>query len=271
MKRILIMFLIVFFTSFLYAFTDSEARPTNLEERFIEAASRGDLFKVKRLLRKGININARVYSRTKILPPPKRVGGQTALHKAAANGHIRVVRYLIEAGANPSIKDYSGRSAIHLAAHSGQYKVYRYLKKQSKNPGGSYYGFHHDVFVLIPSYCHQNAHYVSLGFQNKHYRTSIFGLRYGPSVAFDFSNENDPIYGGRLSYDLSYGLLMFKINVGYYRNSDEEMYLVTPEIGLTFELLSIGYGYNFPVESEMLPNNDAHRIFVQINMPFGRV
>jgi len=42
--------------------------------------------------------------------------GSTALHKAAFNGHIRSVRILLEASANPSAIDHEGANPLHHAA-----------------------------------------------------------------------------------------------------------------------------------------------------------
>lgn len=47
-------------------------------------------------------------------------GGQNALHVAAANGDITMVRLLLENGADTSVKDDLGQSALHLSASGGQ-------------------------------------------------------------------------------------------------------------------------------------------------------
>lgn len=44
---------------------------------------------------------------------------QTALHKAASGGHIRVLELLLNNGADVSILDYRGRRALHLACSQG--------------------------------------------------------------------------------------------------------------------------------------------------------
>nr|VZI01997.1 unnamed protein product [Spirometra erinaceieuropaei] len=55
------------------------------------------------------------------------VYGRTALHRAAANGHLECMKLLIEAGADWSKSDFRGRRAIHLAATSGQTESIEFL------------------------------------------------------------------------------------------------------------------------------------------------
>ena len=43
------------------------------------------------------------------------LGGETALYKAASNGHQEIVQMLIQAGSNPFIKDVRGFTAEDLA------------------------------------------------------------------------------------------------------------------------------------------------------------
>ena len=44
-----------------------------------------------------------------------RVGGATALHHAASNSETRVVRLLLEAGANPTLLDEGGQTPLDVA------------------------------------------------------------------------------------------------------------------------------------------------------------
>uniref|UniRef100_A0A183TB31 ANK_REP_REGION domain-containing protein n=1 Tax=Schistocephalus solidus TaxID=70667 RepID=A0A183TB31_SCHSO len=55
------------------------------------------------------------------------VYGRTALHRAAANGHLECMKLLIEAGADWAKSDFRGRRAIHLAATSGQIESIEFL------------------------------------------------------------------------------------------------------------------------------------------------
>ena len=55
-------------------------------------------------------------------------GGHTALHAAAENGYLEVVRFLVENGADCSLKVDSGETALDLALMAGHTEVAEYLK-----------------------------------------------------------------------------------------------------------------------------------------------
>lgn len=61
-----------------------------------------------------------------------RCGGSTALHHAAAMGHIDVVSILVEMGCNTGAVDTHGMDAVQIAAFFGQNEVVKRL-----GPGGS--------------------------------------------------------------------------------------------------------------------------------------
>lgn len=77
----------------------SDPRKHRYEDRvdtvmhLIWAASRGDLRDVRRLLAAGVDVNARDYDH------------RTALHLAVAEGRLEMVRYLLDHGASPQIRD----------------------------------------------------------------------------------------------------------------------------------------------------------------------
>ena len=73
--------------------SDSESSD---EQRLFRAAKTGDLEEVRRLLRAGVDVNAR------------NEYGYTALIVAASYGHPAVVEVLLEKGANGHAKDESG-------------------------------------------------------------------------------------------------------------------------------------------------------------------
>ena len=56
-----------------------------------------------------------------------RQNGSTALHTAAWNGHLDVVRFLLEAGADKDAAAQSGGTALHTAAQSGNLDIVRLL------------------------------------------------------------------------------------------------------------------------------------------------
>ncbi|XP_076273676.1 ankyrin repeat and SAM domain-containing protein 1A-like isoform X4 [Rhynchophorus ferrugineus] len=53
--------------------------------------------------------------------------GYTSLHHAALNGHIEIVRLLLEHDASPNIVDSKGSSPLHLAAWSGNLEIVKLL------------------------------------------------------------------------------------------------------------------------------------------------
>jgi ankyrin repeat protein len=68
-----------------------------LNEQLISAAGHGDHAKVKSLLDKGADVNA------------KRDGGWTALMLAARGGHVEVAKTLLDKGADVNANNYAGR------------------------------------------------------------------------------------------------------------------------------------------------------------------
>src|SRR5690606_12014081 len=54
-------------------------------------------------------------------------GGESLLHHAVKNGHLSMVKLLIDRGANINIQDESGNSALHYAAANGKKDVLKLL------------------------------------------------------------------------------------------------------------------------------------------------
>lgn len=82
-----------------------------------EAARRGDLRKIKELLGRGENVNAR------------DAIGYTPLHYAAKSGHLDVVQFLVENGADVnaiSLNEFL-ETPLHMAVSSGRLDVVRFL------------------------------------------------------------------------------------------------------------------------------------------------
>ncbi|KAJ3058292.1 hypothetical protein HK102_010581, partial [Quaeritorhiza haematococci] len=50
-------------------------------------------------------------------------GGSTALHFAAANGHTKVVSYLLSKGANPAVRDEYGSSPLDVSMARGHTQI----------------------------------------------------------------------------------------------------------------------------------------------------
>jgi ankyrin repeat protein len=85
------------------------------------AAERGNLPEVRRLVNAGASVNARNHER------------MTPLMKAARRGHANVIRYLLNKGANARARmsQNNTRSAIHLAAEEGHLNAVRSLVRHS--------------------------------------------------------------------------------------------------------------------------------------------
>ena len=74
---------------------------------FCDAFEEGDLFRVRRLIKEGHNVNTRGEY------------GRTPLIKAAIKGHDQVVEELIREGARVNVKDYSSLTALYYASWCG--------------------------------------------------------------------------------------------------------------------------------------------------------
>ena len=53
--------------------------------------------------------------------------GETALHAAARNGHLDVVRLLLDSGAQKNVTSKAGATALHVAAQKGHSQVVQLL------------------------------------------------------------------------------------------------------------------------------------------------
>jgi ankyrin repeat protein len=85
---------------------------TESEKEFIKAAKKGDIEKLKSLLKS-----------EKALLDARDTDGSTALHCATWKGHREVVIFLLKAGADINThnnNDHWGTTPLHAAAHANQ-------------------------------------------------------------------------------------------------------------------------------------------------------
>lgn len=81
-------------------------------ERLVQFAAQGDRTVVDLLLLSGLDVS--------IAEPTRQA---TALHNAAAQGHLLLVKSLIEHGANIEAVDWHGNTPLIVAAYAGQFEV----------------------------------------------------------------------------------------------------------------------------------------------------
>jgi ankyrin repeat protein len=80
----------------------------NINRQLRDAAQEGNLKQVRALLAQGADINA-----------AERIDGSTPLLLAMAEGHQKVWRHLLDAGARADVKTELGATAMHVAAGAG--------------------------------------------------------------------------------------------------------------------------------------------------------
>jgi hypothetical protein len=79
-----------------------------------------DIAYARVLIENGYNVN-RVFS---------SYSNETQLHRAARNGHIAVVRLLVEAGAKVNQQDGNGKTPAQIAYEAKETDIYNYLKQK---------------------------------------------------------------------------------------------------------------------------------------------
>jgi len=99
-----------------------EKPPIPDAEDLFDAATRGDINTISRLLSEGININ--VANQQK----------ETALHMAAARGRYSTVIFLIKNGANPFARTVKQWLPIHHATRFRHANIARYLMQKGLSP-----------------------------------------------------------------------------------------------------------------------------------------
>lgn len=99
-------------------------------DQLFNAAGDGNVAKVKSLLSKGIDVNHRFLHRQRSFEPY-----ETPIMAAAENGHLDVVKVLVEAGADLEIQNtYNSETALYKAVKHKQRPVINYLLEQGADP-----------------------------------------------------------------------------------------------------------------------------------------
>lgn len=91
-------------------------------ERWVQFAAQGDGTVVDLLLQSGMGANDHESTRQ-----------VTALHNAAAQGHLRILKLLIERGADVNVTDWHGNTPLINAAYFGHMDVVKALLEKGAN------------------------------------------------------------------------------------------------------------------------------------------
>lgn len=114
------------------------------QRSFIDHAAQGDLEVVRLFVWAGMDVNVQPYTARVVLVPdrsnPTRLAhlesswfpqeeedNDTALMKAAGNGDLDVVEFLLESGADREIENQQGQNALAFAAAFGHLEVVKFL------------------------------------------------------------------------------------------------------------------------------------------------
>lgn len=112
-------------------------------------------------------------------------GGKTALHRAVANRHIKVVEVLLAAGAKIDVADKGGRPPLVLAIQNKDLEMAELLLKAGANPNGS----GKDLTPLSDAVALKSAELVELL------------LKYGADPNHP-ADERDPVLGTAALWDM---------------------------------------------------------------------
>jgi ankyrin repeat protein len=123
---------------------DDDPRSTSMSnaEKMCQAASRGDIEAIKKLVGQGCPVNEADYDK------------RSPLHLAAAEGHLQVVEFLILYGADVRSRDRWGGDPLKDALRGGHAKVQQVLRKAGARGGTDDHSDHMDMGDRM---CHSAA------------------------------------------------------------------------------------------------------------------
>src|SRR5262245_26656349 len=94
-----------------------------LSDQFLEAAKKGDVTELKKLLDQGVKVDS------------TNKYGVTALGFACSKGHLDAVQLLVERGANVNAEDtFYNATPISWAIENGHNDIVKYLLQKGANP-----------------------------------------------------------------------------------------------------------------------------------------
>ncbi|XP_038063428.1 histone-lysine N-methyltransferase EHMT2-like isoform X2 [Patiria miniata] len=102
-----------------YLNADSPKRSRFIPKSMYAAAAQGEMGKVLQMLAEGFDPNYRFPAHNQ----------ETALHPAAAAGHLEIIVMLLQAGANMEAEDEDHKTPLHMAVENGHNDSMRYLIK----------------------------------------------------------------------------------------------------------------------------------------------
>lgn len=101
------------------------------------AARQGDVTEIKRLISKGMNVNAEDHLSSR------------PLHVASLFGHVEAVKLLIKMGADVNDTSYRGETALHIALYRGKYDVACILIKTGQASTTAKNSFGQDAIQIL--------------------------------------------------------------------------------------------------------------------------
>jgi ankyrin repeat protein len=188
----------------LFLATSVSAQQTPLERQFIDACIDGDHEKVAELLKRGAN------------PNTERSGGLTVLHWASKGGHVKVMRLLIDHGANVNARDSDGTfTPLVEAASSREPQATKLLLDAGAKPDGAelamacWLGRTETVNILLTAGVNPDTGIVSAA-QGRHADLVQLLLDKGANVNAKSKGGNTALHTGALQGGLKVVQLLLK-------------------------------------------------------------